>query len=306
MSSFQNHIGINITASRMQLVEIFFNGTDFSLENVDEEFFDEQLRFDEKEIKIYSVLQNAFNELIMRKPVESKYISFTLPYDMFRIIQIPWDKSLNDSDFIEFFKQEFSVIFPKIPVDDMIFQYIGVQNRDKNNSDSVIVVALLKKIIRVINTFCSENNMILKFIDNAHFASDRLITLDDSIEQDDGILSIYLSGKYLSFIYSKGSIPIGFNVTLVNHLNEVIPSLVKELRSNRLSKFDLDITHVFMAGENISDSLINKAEDILNIKLNKLFPFEKIKLNPSLYDSKLFTEKSSSFSSAAGIAFRIA
>lgn len=306
MPLFKNHMGINITSSKIQLVEVYFNGEEFTLENVDEEYFEEFLKFDEKEVKIVSILQNAYNEILMRKPVQSKNVSFTLPNDFFRVIQIPYDQTLSDEELIEQFKWELSLLFPRIQVEDFIIQYITVADIPSNYSQGVIVVALNKKIIRILNEFCSMNKLVLSHIDNAHFASDRLITLDDSIENNDPILSVYVANKFFSVMYLIGQNPVGFDIIPINHVSEVLPGLLQELKSGKFSKANLEIVKAYIAGENISDTLLEKSENLLNIKFTKILPFQKIKANPTLSNNKMFSEKSDSFSSATGIAFRIA
>lgn len=306
MPLFKDHIGINLTSSKMQLVEVNFNGEEFTLENVDEEYFEDFLKFDEKEVKIVSILQSAYNELIMRKPIQSKNVSFTLPHDFFRVIQVPYDKTLSNEESIEQFKWELSLLFPRIQVDDYIIQYIAVPAVTSSQSENVIIVALSKKIIRILNEFCSLNKLVLSFIDNAHFASDRLITLDDSLDKNDGILSVYISNKYFSIMYLVGQDPIGFDIIPINHVSEILPNLMQELKSNKFTKSNIEIKKAYITGENISDSLLEKSENLLNIKFNRLSPFQKIKANPYLFNNKMFNEKSDSFSSATGIAFRTA
>src|ERR1035438_3985362 len=88
MNSFENHAGFNISSSRLQVVEINFKSDQFLLENVDEAYFNERLNLEfDKETKINSLLQSAYNEILIRKPFKCNFVSFTVPLDLFHIMQ---------------------------------------------------------------------------------------------------------------------------------------------------------------------------------------------------------------------------
>ena len=131
MTGFENHAGFTITDSKLQVVEVVYNGYQFILENVDEAYFNEQINFEkDKETKISALLQGAFNEIQIKKLLKSTSVSFTLPFDLFYIMQIPYDNTFLHQDLIEEFRWEFSVLYPHIKVDDLVIQYMEI---DKNN-----------------------------------------------------------------------------------------------------------------------------------------------------------------------------
>ena len=75
MNSLENRAGFNISSSKLQVVEINFESGQFELENVDEAYFNEPLNLEnDKETKIASVLQGAFDELLVRKPLKSNLL----------------------------------------------------------------------------------------------------------------------------------------------------------------------------------------------------------------------------------------
>ena len=83
MSTLTNQTGLSITEDKVQLVEIISKENTFYLENVDEEYFEESLFENTKESKFIHILQNAFNEIILRKPLTSGKISITIPPSFF-------------------------------------------------------------------------------------------------------------------------------------------------------------------------------------------------------------------------------
>lgn len=88
MSGFENHIGFNISSSKLQIVEVNNIGEQFRLVNVDEAYFNDPINFEiDKETKISALLQGAFDELIIKKNLKSTSASFTLPFELFHTMQ---------------------------------------------------------------------------------------------------------------------------------------------------------------------------------------------------------------------------
>lgn len=80
MPGFDNHLGFNISSSKLQVVEVNYVGEQFRLVNVDEAYFNDPIDFEnDKETKISALLQGAFDELIIKKNFNSNSASFTLP-----------------------------------------------------------------------------------------------------------------------------------------------------------------------------------------------------------------------------------
>jgi len=305
MPGFQNHAGINITTSKMQLVEVNYSGEEFIIENADEEYFSEFLDLNAKETKVISTLQSAFDELLMRRPLNSKLVSFTLPHSLFHVVRLPYDNTLVHGDMIEEFKWELSALFPKPSKDEMVVQSIKVED-NKKTSSSAIVVATYKKYLKLLNNFCQKNGLRLKFVDNVHMASDRIISISNTFSEKEIILSVYVTGEHLSVTFLFKGKPIYFDVVPLANAGEILPRLSEELESGKSMKINpASVSKAFIAGDSISDSLIEKARKTLNIDFSRFNPFEELKVNPELFESRQFSERSNSFAPAAGIAFRL-
>ncbi len=304
MNLYDNRAGINITGGKIQLVEIVHKDDKYFLENVDEEFFSEFLNFDEKETKFISILQNAFNELILRKPLKTDQVSFTLPLDFFKVAELPYDENLNDADIEENLKWEFSVLFPYAKPEDFVTRFFKIDKVGLRKEKKIVAVAVLRKYLRSLSKFCERNNLQLGTVDNAHLAANIAVALDDFSLQDEIYLSIYFNEKSFSTTLIKNGIPFYFKITKfkkisdLNYvLNSEINSFSKILSGNRVKK-------IFVSGENISDTLINQLSEAVNLDVIKLNPFKNINALPSVYNSDFYTEKFNSFASAAGIAMR--
>jgi len=308
MNSLENRAGFNISSSKLQVVEINFKSGQFQLENVDEAYFNESLNFEQdKETKIISVLQGAFDELLVRKPLKSNLISFTLPLDLFHIMQVPFDNTLLNQDLLEEFRWEYSVVYPFLPSNDLAIQYIEIDKNNLTEAATAIVIALPRKYLQIISNFCEHNRLKIRFIDNVHIAGDRALFVNN-LQIDKGlVLSVYFSDNILSVIFSYDSKPVYFKTIPLNDAGEIIPLLQNEINSNSYIKINRNfIENAFITGENISPSLVKSLAAAIGINFRQYNPFEKIKPDASLYKNKLYSERFNSFASAAGIALRLA
>ena len=98
MSILQDHAGFNITSSKLQLVELNFEDDNLLLENVDEENFADSLTSDVNNLENVDIFRQSFLSILSRKPLYSKRVSFTLPDNFFRIVNIPYESELTEED----------------------------------------------------------------------------------------------------------------------------------------------------------------------------------------------------------------
>ena len=306
MALFQNHAGFNLTGNRLQLVEVNYKKKNFCLENTDEEYFNEFLDISVKETKFISVLQSAYDEIILRKPLNTNNVSFSLPHEFFKVANIPYDGTLISKDLIEHFKWEMSVLFPQYGSQEYIIQYIDVSKFKDGTDRRAVVIAALRKYLKIIHKFCTRNNLVLKFIDNAHIASNAALLLDNPASRDEYFMSILLSDKNLSLILLMNNIPVLFKIKHLDTVTDVIPKLLSEI--GKLKEYNIPLSSIkkfYIAGDNISDSIIHRLEKTLSVSLIKYNPFNYIEVNPDLYDNDYYSNKFNSFVSAAGIALRL-
>ena len=308
MNSFENHAGFNISSSRLQIVEINFKSDQFQLENVDEAYFNEPLNLMlDKETKINSLLQSAYNELLIRNPIKCNFASFTLPLDLFHIMQVPYDNTLLNQDLIEEFSWEYSILYPYLPINDFVIQYIETDRTKINTAGTAIVIALPRKYLQIIHNFCTQNKLKIRFIDNAHIASDRALFVNYDLTDKGLILSVYISDNNLSVIFSNESKPVYLNTIQLENAGRITSVLLDEINNNQYIKVNKNfIENAFIAGEDLSDSLVKSLSDAIGLNFKFFNPFEKIKPESNLRQNKYFIERFNSFSPAAGIALRLA
>lgn len=305
MLQFETHAGFCISESKLQLVEIAFDGSEFFLQNINEVYFDEPLLMnEEKETKSLSLLQTAYNELILSTPLSTNQVSFSLPLSLFKTVQLPFDNSLLYKDLMHEFQWEFSVMFPHINKEDFVIQFYEIEKNFFVNESNAIVVATLRKYVKTILNFCKKNQLRLTFIDNAHFAADRALIANSILNQDAVVMSICLTQNILSvemLFYGK---PFYVKWFSLKDVSEIVPSIKSVLTAIPSLKQD-QINYAVYVGDDFSPALVSQIEENLNITLKPMNPFALMNLNEEIVQKNRLAENANRFSSAAGIAYRI-
>ncbi len=303
----ENHTGFTLTSAKVQLVEVSFKNEKFILQNIDEAYFDEHLNLTEdKETKITSVLQAAFNELLIRNSLSTGSASFTLPIEMFYTVQIPYDNTLLYQDLLEEIRWELSILFPFVNPKELVIQHIEIEKNKIVDRNTILVSALRRKYLQMIKYFCDENNLSLKFVDNSHFASERALSSVFNLK-DTVTLSLFVSSNCLSLIFSLEGKPILFKTITYNSATEIPEIILKETSPSETVNINRSlIDSAYISGEDISDSFVSSLNSNTGIEFTRFNPFENINPDPKLLENNNFSQKYNAFSPAAGIAYRLA
>lgn len=302
---FKNHIGINLTETKLQLVEISFKDDSFYLENVDQTIHTENFSTSFSEDKLISILQSSFDKIAKRKPLNSQSVSFALPNNYFKIFEIPFDESLVKKDLNEHFRWEISILFPECDKDDFFIQHIEVGKSAVRREQKAIIFAVAKILVTAINKFCKQNDLNLKYIDNAHLASNAFLYLDKQRADNEITMSIYVDQKFSSISAMDGIFPFYFKV-----LDPSAQNIFDELTAavNKLNDFNLSLNNfnrVVLYGQDLTDEFENKMKNFFGPSLKIVNPFERLKTEESTLKNPLYRIKFNSFTAATGIAIRI-
>ncbi len=302
------HAGLNVSGTKLQLVEVLGSPDGVRLDNLNEVFFAEPIDYkSDNETKILAQLQTAFDEFRLRKPVKSRTLSFSLPLEMFYISQLPFDNTLLHRDNMEEFKWEFSVMYPFLIPEDLILQYLEVEKNMIFTKNTALVYAIERKYLKMLEKFCEQNDLKLGYIDNAHLASERALALSDSFIKQGLRLSIYVSNKKLSIILSLDGKTISqkvYNLGNQNNIREIIEDELSPTQSKNIMKGLIQAAYI--TGESVPDALAKQLTGETGIDFISFNPFDKLTTTPTILESTLYSKKYNSFSSAAGIAYRIA
>jgi Tfp pilus assembly PilM family ATPase len=302
---FNNHVGINLTDTKLQMVEINYRNDSFFLENVDQIFHAERFIPEMKEENFLNILQLAFNKINKKKSLVSKDISFSLPNNFFKIFEIPYDDSLVKKDLLDHFKWELSILFPQLKPEDYLLQHIEVDKCSVRSEKRAIVFAIDKFYVTVLNKFCDQNGLHLKFVDNVHLASNAFLYLEKPLIDNEISLSIYIDQSYSSVSAIEGVFPFYFKV-----INHSFTNFFEELTATiqKLDEFNLslnDFKRVLLYGQDITEEFENKLKNLFGLPLKKVNPFERLKVEESIISNPLYKIKFNSFTAATGVAIRI-
>lgn len=308
MTGFDNHAGFNISSSKLQVVEVSHENDEFKLVNIDEAYFNDPINLEkDKDTKISALLQGAFDELLIKKSLKATSISFTLPFELFHIMQVPYDNTLLYQDMIEEFRWEYSILYPFLSTKNLVIQYYEIEKNSFNIMPSSIVFGVQRKYLQMLHTFCDKNGLKLKFVDNLHIAAERALSVCNALIYKGLTLSVYFNNKFLSILYAFNGKPISLKVIPLIDASEIMEHLLRETKPSPSLKVERNqIEAAFICGDEISGSVVETLNKTLGLDFIMFNPFDKIKPSPSLYDNKLYLEKYNTFSSAAGIAFRLA
>jgi hypothetical protein len=308
MAGFFIHAGLNVSDTKLQVVEVLGSPDSVGLDNLNEVVFAEPINFNsDNETKVLTQFQTAFDEFQLRKPFKSRKLSFSLPLEMFYIAQLPFDNTLLHRDIIEEFKWEFSVIYPFLKPEEIILQYLEVEKNMIFTKNTAIVYAIKRKYLKILNKFCMQNDLDLGYIDNAHLASERALTLSNSIIKQGLRLSVYVSKKQLSIILSLEGKIISQKVHKLKSQNDIYQIIEHELSPTQSKNIMKGLVQAaYITGESVNDELAKKLTEKTGIAFVLFNPFDKLTTTPKILESLLYSQKFNSFSSAAGIAYRIA
>jgi Tfp pilus assembly PilM family ATPase len=305
MPIFHNHVGINLTETKLQLVEITHKQNAFCLENIDQSIFKDTLMPDIKESNLINILQDSFSKLYSKKPIISNYVSFCLPNNFFKISEIPYDYTLTKKDLQEQLKWEISILFPMYESDSFLFQYIEVNKSSVRRENKIVVFALEKRIVNSLNSFCKQNNLILKYVDNAHLASNAFLHLMKDDASKSATYSFYIDQHHSSLAVFDGIHPFYYHVfnsngnNFFDNLNESIAKI------NTMKIQNPEQRRITMSGQTVPNDFVEKISKVFNTPVVKVNPFDKLKIEESVKTNPLYLSQYNSFTAATGIAIRI-
>ncbi len=306
MSLYQCHAGLNITGDKLQLIEIEYKDEGLFLSNLGEEYFDEYPDPFGKETKFNSLLQKAFDEIILRKPLKSNFVSFSLPYSFFKILELPFDHSLIKADLIDQFKWELATLFPRENESEFLTQHIDLSNCKSSDNKNAILIAAQKKQLKIIHKFCVRNNLRLKYADYAHIAANNLIQLLRVDKENKNFVSLYVSDRYYSFAYYCENMPIFFDIKRLGSIAEIIGAVSKSFESLNKRSVRLENTGgYFLSGTNVSETLAEQLKENFDIDFRLINPAgEAIAIDEKIKDT-FDKNEFYSFAAPAGMALRL-
>ena len=303
MNYYDSHAGFTFTNVKLQVTEITAKQNHFNVSRIDEIYFNEEIDFaKDKETKISSLLQAAFEELSIKNPITSNSASFSLPQELFVTSHLPIEHSLLNFDLTEEFRWNLSILYPYLNWNDYVISFYEVDEKNIGVNDIALVFALNRKYIKIINDFCGKNNLKLKFIDHCHLAANNILNLN-LLSKTNNHVSIYISQKTLSVLVSMEGKPVYYEDIPIKSAYEV-PSIIKD-KFNELNQKQFNFSLAFLFGDSTSSGIAKTLTEITGINFSLVNPFTQLKADTSIMTNKYYTETNHLFSPSAGVAARI-
>ena len=106
-----------------------------------------------------------------------------------------------------------------------------INKNDICNIPTAIVFAIDKKYLKMLHKFCVRNNLILKYIDNAHIASNTFLKYEN--KNDDKFKCVLKEPIIISQILKRPSIEASCDVDSARVLNKSIENINATIIANR-------------------------------------------------------------------------
>jgi len=304
MNGINRCVGINVTASRFQFVEVEKESTQLLVTNLGQTFISPSLNFeDQSETELLGQLQTAFDEINIQNPVNSTLVSFTLPPELFITIQLPYDNNLTQAETTEEFRWEISQLFPFLTPQELAIKFYDLGKEVFPNSHNALVVALNKKYLLLLKNFCTKNKLSPRLVDNASITANAFINTY-SPKQDSISVHIYNSKNSLTFFINISSKPAYVKV-FQKTTNDFYNSIVKILSEDKIKKiFGKSVKFAFVSGDDIGTELQSEFRRVSGLEFINYNPFKIVQFKPDLRSAGISNEQYSTFTSATGIAAR--
>lgn len=304
MNDFQRCVGINLTASKLQFVEIEKERDQLKVFNLGQTFISPPIVYNVKdEAVIQQQLQTSFDELKIRNPISSNNASFTLPPELFITIQLPYEANLTQKEIREEFNWEISQLFPFISVEELAIKFYELDGSFLPGKNNALVVALNKSFLMLIKNFCLKNNLTPKLVDNASITANNFI--NNYLENDNksAMINIFNSKNSITFFINISSKPA--YVKIFPKQDDYINKLIGEIsRDNFRDVVNNSFKSAILSGEELDGELLAEIGRGTELVFEKFNPFEVVKFKTELRKDEITSDQFSSFTSAIGIASR--
>lgn len=304
MNDFQRCVGINLTASKLQFVEIEKESDQLKVLNLGQTFISPPIVYDvQDDTLIQQQLQTSFDELKIRNPISSNNASFTLPPELFITIQLPYEANLTQKEIREEFNWEISQLFPFISVEELAIKFYELDGSFLPGKNNALVVALNKNFLVLIKNFCLKNNLTPKLVDNASITANSFINNYLESNKKSAMINIFNSKNSITLFINISSKPA--YVKVFPKQADYINKLIREIsRDNFREVLNNSFKSAILSGEELDGDLLAEIGRGTELVFEKFNPFEVIKFEPELRNDEITSDQFSSFTSAIGIASR--
>ena len=307
MITLENRAGINFTATKIQFVEFAFHNGEYILDYLDEAYFNDELDLPaDKETKILSNLQAAFNEIAVKTNLTGKTLFFSLPPECFYIQRLPYDNTLLEQDLLTQFRWEFTQLYPHESVDDFTITFYEIGENLFSKDSYALLIALNRKFLRIAKSFALKNNFTLHSVDYAHFSCDSALLLNYPAVSDGAYITILVDNSTLSFELLMNGKPVYARTRKLKNtaeLHNAINAEIEYLANNNIPLSQ--ISSAFIYADRLSPTFLGALEEQTQLKIFPVNPFKRFTIHSKLSTVKMLKDYFYSFAPAAGACYRL-
>jgi len=305
MNDFKRCVGINLTASKLQYVEIEKESDQLQVVNLGQTFISPPIVYDvQDETLIQQQLQAAFDELKIRSPISSNIASFTFPPELFITIQLPYESNLTQKEIREEFNWEISQLYPFISVEELAIKFYELDGSFLPGRNNALVVALNKSYLLLIKNFCLNNKLTPKLVDNSSVTANSFLNSYLNHAKKSVTIHLFNSKKSITLFINISSKPAYVKVFFKqdeDYLNKVIEEISKDKFKDLVND---SFKSAILSGEDLGGEILSEIGRGTGLVFEIFNPFEVIKFKPDYQNPEVSSEQFSSFISATGIASR--
>lgn len=301
MTSLNNQAGISISENKIQIVELKYISNNFFLENIDEEYFEDNADFSDEE-QFIPILQKSFEKLTSRKSLNANSVSITLPPDFFLSVSFPIDTQLTQTDLTKHINWELKILYPTINPEDYTFRNLNSKIQTGSLFKKSIFLGAKKNFLKKLHQFSIKNNLALKFVDSSNIVSHALLSKNQELRSKN--ISLYKSGRYITITIGD-EFELVFLQTIEYQDSEEFYTKVFELCSKTAEGYGIsDLNKIYFFSNENNDAAFDKMTPFFNGRLKTANFLENFKNKIKFETNIILNDDHNSYFSAASIALR--
>ncbi|MGH7492014.1 MAG: type IV pilus biogenesis protein PilM [bacterium] len=242
-------------------------------------------------------LAEDINRLYEISSFQAQQATFTLDSNMVSIKKVPIDTSLKGQRLQDHVHWEIEQCFIN-PRDEYIIDFEHVPSTPDQEYAEAIIVAVRRAVVNFLKKVFRETDLRLAAIDVDVFAAHRVLQANYETVRDVYTAMVDLRKDNLQFAIVKDrtfllaqevDYPLEEQATPPNADEMFLPRLLsKELRriilDHKLGKGVEEMHAVYLHGDNISDQIVHALQETHKIRIERVNPFRRIKMEDQAAD----------------------
>lgn len=291
-------IGISIRDTALRMAELQPGSDEVKITKLSQGKVKAPLQFSVfKDEALTHKFAEDINRLYEISNFQAQRATFTLDSSMVSIKKVPIDTSLKGQRLQDHVYWEIEQCFIN-PRDEYIIDFEHVPPTPDQEYAEAIIVAVRRAVVNFLKKVFRETDLHLSAVDVDVFAAHRVLQSNYEAVRDVYTALVDLRKENLQFAIVKDKTfllaqevdyPLEEQAVMPNAEEMFLPRLLsKELRriilDHKLGKGVEEMNAVYLHGDNVSDQIVHALQETHKIKIERVNPFRKIKLEDQAAD----------------------